>query len=155
MGSKKTKTTTNQQFNSTYGYMNSPITPEMQAVIDSSKEKLQARVDPSIFQRYAQMKDDVVRSYADPFGAATSPDARAKAQRSQMFRIDSARDKALRESYDDRSGEQFARQMAAASLTAPQLVQTGGSSSGQQVTSQPFNWGSLIGGAATVGAAAL
>lgn len=155
MGSKKTKTTSNQQYSNTYGYMNTPVTHEMQHVLDMANQPLQARIDPSIFHRYAEMGAELERSYMDPFGAATSPAVREKALRAQKLKLGADRDKALRESYDDRSGEQFARAMAAASLTAPQLVQTGGNASGAQQTSQPFNWGSVIGGAATVGAAAL
>jgi hypothetical protein len=156
MGKKKTETKQNQSFSNSYGFMNTPVTPQMQAVIDASNEKLQSRVDPSIFHRYASMKDDVERSYNDPFGAATSADVREKAKRSQMFKVDLERDKAIRESYDDRSGEQFARQMAAASLTMPQMVQTGGNSNGTQTTTQGGGMaGQIIGGALGVGAAAL
>lgn len=150
---KKTKTTSNQQYSNNYGYMNTPINAQMQAVIDASTKKDQ--VDPSIMHRYAEMGEDLKRSYMDPFGAATSPDVREKAQRSGLMKLGAQRDKAMREGYNEIQGLQFGRQMAAASLTAPQLVQTGGNASGTQTTKEPFNWGSLISGAATVGAAAL
>lgn len=136
--------------------MNTPINAQMQNVIDMANQPLEARVDPSIMHRYASMGDKLERSYLDPFGPQTSNDARFKAIKSARLKLGAERDKAMRESYDDRSGEQFGRAMAAASLTAPQLVQTGGTASGTQQTVQPSNiWGNIISGAATVGSAAL
>ena len=136
--------------------MNTPITPEMQAVIDASKEP--TAIDPSIGNRYAQMKEQVVRSYDDPFGAATSPDTRHKAQLSRMLTIDQQRDMAMREAYHDASQTGFAKKTAAAALTMPQMVQTGGSSSGTQNTVQSGNfWANampIVGGIASGATAA-
>ena len=154
MGSKKTTTNTNQQYSNSYSYMTPPITAEMQDVLRTAREPLTP--DPSIFHRFAAMKDDVIRSYDDPFGSATSPAVREKAQRSQLFKIDAERDKAFREDYANNRQAKFGQQLAAASLTTPNLVQIGGNSSGTQQTIQPSNiLGSIIGGAATVGSAAL
>lgn len=138
MSKKKTETKSNQQFTNSYGFMNTPITAEMQSVIDASKEPTQ--VDPSIGNRYATMKEDVVRSYDDPFGAATSPDTRHKAQLSRMLTLDRDRDKSMREGYHDASQTGFMKKTAAAALTMPQMVQTGGSSSGTQNTVQSGNF---------------
>ena len=153
MSKKKTETKQNQQYSNTYGWMNTPINAQMQNVIDMANQPLQSKIDPSIQHRYAAMGEELERSYLDPFGPATSPDVRAKALRAAKLKLGAEADKAKRESFDDRSGEQFMRSVTAASMTAPQLVSTGGSSSGTSNTVQSGNfWANampIIGGVAS------
>lgn len=145
---KKTQSSSNQQFTNTYGWQSAPISSEMQGVIDMANQPVAA--DPSIQHRYASMEEDVRRSTQDPFGAATSPDVRAKSQLSRILTVQRDRDKAMREGELDRQNLQFGRKTAAAALTMPQLVQTGGNSSGTQNTTQSGGfWASVVPGVAS------
>lgn len=134
MSKKKTTTTENQQTTNQYGWESAPINEQMQGVIDLANKPIQA--DPSIQHRYAAMEEDVRRSAADPFGAGTSADVRQKSQLSRILGVQKDRDKAMREGYHQAEDSAFSKRTAAAALTMPQLVNTGGTSTGNQVTTQ-------------------
>ncbi len=160
MTKSRTNTTSsgsqNSQYSNQYGWQQAPINAQTQAVIDAANGP--TAVDPSVQHRYASMAEDLERSYSDPFGAGTSPDVREKAQRSGKMKLGAERDKAMRESYYEGQGMKFGQKLAAAGLTQPTLVNTGGSSSGsssgQQTTTQQqplINTIASIGGAVVGG----
>jgi hypothetical protein len=133
--SKRTQTSNQtQEYKNSYGWEQSPITPQMQAVLDMSNQA--TKVDPSIQHRYAAAEEDLNRSYMDPYGAYTTPDVREKALRSQKAKLFTERDKSMREGYADADNQTYARRVGAAAMTAPQMVSTGGSSSGNSTTKQ-------------------
>lgn len=137
-----TKTNSNQAFTSQYDWLSSPVNSQMQGVLDMANKPVQA--DPSIQHRYASMEEDVRRSTADPFGAGTSADVRQKSQLSRILGVQKDRDKAMREGYHQAEDTSFGRKTAAAALTMPQLVQTGGTSTGNQMTTQNPGWMSYV-----------
>jgi hypothetical protein len=137
-----TKTSTNQAYTSTYDWKSAPVNAQMQGVIDLANKPVS--VDPSTQQRYGEMEEQVDRSIDDPFGPATSPDVRAKARLSRVLTIRRDRDKAMREGYADAENTSFARKSAAAALTMPQLVQSGGTNTGTQNTTQNPGWMSYV-----------
>lgn len=141
-----TKTSSNQSFTSRYDFLNVPINAQLQSVLDMANEPVGA--DPSITHRYASMEDEVRRSNADPFGAGTSADVRQKSQLSRILGIQKERDKAMREDHYRAKDTEFARKSAAAAFTMPQAVQTGGTSTGNQTTSQNQGWGGAVPGIA-------
>ncbi len=138
-----TKTTSNQAFTSSYDWRSAPVNAQMQDVIDMARRPVS--VDPSTFHRYASMEEDVRRSTDDPFGPGTSADVRQKSQLSRILNVRRDRDKAMREGYADAENTSFARKSAAAAMTMPQMVQTGGTSSGTQNTVQNPGWGQMVG----------
>lgn len=138
-----TKTQSNSSFTSQYDWMSAPINAQTQGVIDMANGPVAQ--DPSTFQRFGEMEEEVRRSTADPFGAQTSPDVRAKSQLSRILTIKRDRDKALREGYAEAENTKFARKTTAAAMTMPQAFQTGGTQSGTQNTQQNPGWGSTVG----------
>lgn len=136
MGKQKqqTKQTSQQQqqyagqTTSQYGFFDTPINAQMQAVIDAANAP--AGADPAIANRYAAMEQNVIRSKADPLGAYTTPFVRERAQLSQRNSLLAERDKAMREDAFNREQNQFGRLATAASMTAPRFAQTGGTTSG-------------------------
>jgi len=123
--------------------MNTPITPEMQGVL--SMAAAPTMVDPSSQHRFGELKEQTQRSYDDPFGPGSSPDARAKALRSRFQHISLLGDKAQREDYAAAQNAKFAQKIGAAQLTMPTLVQQGGNSSGTATTSQGGGFWSSLG----------
>jgi hypothetical protein len=158
MNKKKSNTTSssNQTYQTNYGYMTPPITPETQSLIDMSNQPVAA--DPSIQHRYASMESELDRSYSDPFGAYTTPDVREKSFRSGKLKLLAERDKAMREGELDRQNIMFARKLGVAGFRQPQLVSTGGNSSGsgtQNTVQQGGFWEAVLPGiAGGAGAAA-
>ena len=144
MGSKS-KQQTQQQNTNTWGYQQAPITPYTQAAINASD----VTEDPSIQNRYASMEDDVRNSYDDPYGAYTSPDVRQKSMLSRLLKLNTERDKALSENRFNTQQQRFGNKVSIAQLTAPSLVQTGGSSSGTVTQSQPL-FGQIMSGLGAV-----
>lgn len=136
MGKSKNKTTTTQQqtgttagtTTQTYDWKAPPINAQTQDVIDMANEPVGS--DPSIAHRFAGMEEEVRRRYQDPMGAYTTPFVRQAAQLGSILKIQTERDKAMREDYHGQQGTKFNQKLAAAGLTMPSLVGTGGSTSG-------------------------
>jgi|SRR5580765_1835104 len=133
-----TDTKSSQQFSSQYAWNTPPINAQTQSVIDAANAPVEA--DPATIGRYGAMEETVRHQTNDPFGAATSPDVRAKSQLSRILSIQRDRDQAMRADRHDAQASSFARKTAAAALTTPQLTQTGGTSSGTQNTTQNPGW---------------
>ena len=150
--SKKTQQSKQDQTYSTkYDWMTSPTTPEMQKVLTMANEPTQ--VDPSITGRYGAIENEIKNSYNDPFGSYTTQDVKEKSLRSNLMKLGTEKDKALREGYADAKSTDWLKANTAAAYTAPQLVSTGGTSSGTSSTQQSGGfWMSvlpgIIGGAA-------
>lgn len=108
--------------------------------------------DPSIGHRFAMLKENVGNTFHNPLGAYTTADVRDKQVRSTERAIDQEEGAAKRASVYDANQQNNARKLALAGLTAPQLVQTGGTGTSQQSGGLAQ---ALIGGAASVGSAAL
>jgi hypothetical protein len=150
----KKKTTTQQQQTNTYQYLTPPTTPavtELQGMVQKGS-------DPSIPFHFAQQREDLANSYMNPLGAATSPAVRDAANRVAGQRLGMAEQEAIKASNFNANNQAFGQQSTIAGLTSPQLVQTGGTSSGTQTQSGGFWSGLLMQGinaGASVGAAAL
>lgn len=163
MTKSKTSTTStgsqSSQYSNQFGWAEAPINAQMQRVIDDANAP--AHADPSTMHRFAAAEEQLDRSYNDPFGAATSPDVREKAQRSGHLTLTRERDKAMREGEFEANQVKFGQRLAAAGLTQQQLINTGGTSSGSQqghqdTTSRPSTFSMItqgIGAGAQVAAA--
>jgi hypothetical protein len=138
MGSKK-KTTTQSN---TFAYQ-----PGAQSADIDALRGLKAKADTSIPYQYARMRERQDNSYANPLGAYTSPAVRDAVSRNagQGLAMDEAQ--AVRSSQQNADNINYGRQAGIAGMTAPQLVQTGGT----QVQKTPKDWASLIMGGAQTG----
>jgi hypothetical protein len=110
-----------QQTN-THAYM----TPTETADIKSLRD-MKATTNPTIPYQYAAARENLANSYKSPLGAATSSAVRDAAGRSAHNRMGMEQAISMANVYNDADNTNFARQAAVAGMTAPQLVQTGGS----------------------------
>lgn len=143
MGSKKTK----QESTNTYAYQAPPETADTTALRNTKFEE-----DPGIGHQFALLKEKAHNSYLNPLGPYTTPDVREKQLRATDMGINQEEAAAHRQGAYDVNQLDYAKKVGLAGLTAPKLVQTGGT----QTTTAPSDiWGQLIGGAAGVGSAAI
>jgi hypothetical protein len=106
--------------------------------------------DPSIRYAMATGREDLNNSYANPLGAATSPAVRDAANRVAGQRYGMLENQAIQESNFNNNAANFGRQATVAGLTAPQLVQSGGTST-QSTPLLP----SILSAAAGIGGSAM
>lgn len=137
------------QQTSTYQYLDTPDTPDIQAVRDAptTPDGLQ----PSLQAQFDRNKEKV-RNRMDSSYNANIPQAVRENTRLQANRDLSADyGTALAEADYNRTQSEFAKKLAIADLTKKQLVQTGSSGYNTQAF-QPQSsgfWGQLAGGVAT------
>ncbi len=143
MSSKKKTTQTN-----TYSHMTAPDTQDTIRLRELANQN--QGPDPSIRYAFANARKDLDNSYQNPLGAYTSPAVRDAANRASSERLGMAQNVALQDSNRASQQQQFGQQSALAGLTAPQLVQTGGTTV-QQQSMLP----SILGAVAGVGSSAL
>lgn len=143
MGKKKTTQT------NTYSHVAPPETADVSAL-----RNMKATADPSIPFQYAKMKQSMENSYRNPLGSATNPATMEAMSRATSQGLAQDQAQAQRESQFQADQANYNRQAAIAGMTAPQLVQTGGT----QTQSGGF-WSGLlqqgIGAGASLGSAAL
>jgi hypothetical protein len=134
MSKKKQEQKSTQTSSASYGWEKSPITPEMQGVIDMSNQP--AQINPAIQGAFGGIENEIKGSYNDPMGSYTTNAVREKSLRSNLMQMGTEKAKAMNEGYFDANQRKFGEKVTAAGMTAPQLVQTGSTSSGSQVTQQ-------------------
>ena len=139
MGKKKTTQT------NTYEYKAPPRTAEIDQL-----SKMKATADPSIPFTYAKMRQNNANSYMNPLGSATNPATAEAASRVTNNALAQDESQALQQSQFNADNANFGRTATVAGMTAPQLVQTGGT----QTQSGGF-WGSLLGAGTQLGSAFL
>lgn len=123
------KNKTKSQTTNTYGYQ-----PGAQSADIDALRGMKATVDPSIPYFFAQRRKDLEGSYNNPYGASTTPAVRDNAMRAASRGLDQAQGQAMSEAQYNADNSNFQRQGVIAGMTAPQLVQTGGSSTGTQTS---------------------
>lgn len=139
MGKRTTRQT------NTYQYLPPPETADTAAL-----RNMKATTDPTIPFRAAKQRQAVSQSYQNPFGSATSPatmEAMGRATNQAMDQQEAAETAASQFQADQTN---FQRQAMLAQMTAPRLVQTGGTQT------QSSDWLSVLGAfGAQLGQAAL
>jgi hypothetical protein len=150
----KGKTTQKQDSTSTtantYGYMTPPDTGDISALRDFKFEH-----NPAIPYMYANARNKLESSYNSPTGGYTNPQIRDAQIRAGSRGLAQDESQALREENTGFQGMQFGQKQAVAGMTAPRLVNTGGTTKGDSTTTlqQPFDWNSIIQGGASIGSA--
>lgn len=140
MKSKSKSKTTN-----TYGWQTPPQTQAMSQYGQAINTSFDTP-DPSIGYQFGAARQRVDDRFDNPFGQDYSPEVRDAMTYGGHQQLDQAQGQATREDSFRRKEGKLGHQAAYAGMTAPQLVQTGGTFQGSQ--SQP--WGpALIGAAGT------
>jgi hypothetical protein len=135
------KQNTNNATTSTYGYQTPPSTPDIDKLRNTQFE-----VDPGIAAQYGRQRNDLRSSFQQPTGAFLSPQVRDAQLRSGMERLGRDEAQASREGTFDKNRLEYGRNSAVAGLTAPQLTQTGSTSSGSgTITQNPSPFSTALG----------
>lgn len=151
----KTKQDTRQSQTNTYAYVPPPITSQ-QSAYDEHIKSAYDTADPSIAYNFANQRESLNNTFNNPFGANVSPEVQQAIQTAGNEASYQAQGQAMREDVFNRKQGKTTALAGSASMTAPQLVQTGGSSTGSMVGTQTTPIGpSLIAAAGNVGSAAL
>lgn len=110
---------------------------------------MKATTDPTIPFRAAKQRQAMTQSYQNPFGSASTPatmEAMGRATNQAMDQQEAAETAASQFQADQSN---FARQATIAGMTAPRLVQTGGTQTQSgDVLSGILNAGAQLGSAA-------
>ena len=119
--------------------------------------ELQFQVDPGVAAGFASARRGISDTLDNPLGAYTTPAVREATERAAYGDLAQQEGAATNQASYQNQGLDLARKEDLAQMTAPRIVQSGGSSSGYntQLVQQPSILNSAIGGAASVGAAAL
>lgn len=124
-----TKSKTEQK--NTYEYVPTPVTPAVTEA-QTVAQDMRKTVNPRIRSAYAGMRQQQNESFDNPFGAYTTQAVRDASKRNSDLSLHQQEAQALTEADYMANATDFERQMALAQLTAPKLVQTGGTSTATQ-----------------------
>lgn len=131
LSSSSQKQTSNNATQNSYGYQTPPSTPDIDKLRSAKFE-----VDPGLSAQYGQLRNDMKRSFASPTGAYLSPQVRDAQMRSGNERLGRDEANAFRSGQYDANRLGYSRDAAVAGMTAPQLTQTGSSSTGSGTVTQ-------------------
>jgi hypothetical protein len=143
LSDKKQTTTQTQQSQqaNTYGYMTPGSTPDIDAL-----RSQKFSVDPGLHAQYGNLRGQVDKAAHDPMGAAYDPHVAQQQREAARERLGQQESQAYRAGEYDVNRLNFSRNATVAGMTAPQLVQTGqsstGSGTGTTVQSQS-PWGTI------------
>jgi hypothetical protein len=159
MSKKKTKTdqTQSQNYANTNTY--SQIAPEDTADIKAFRD-FRPQTDPGLAAQYGNAKNQLTSSFNNPLGGYATAGMRDAQQRTGLRNLNQDESQAFRSGAYDQNQQRLGQVSSLAALTAPRLVQSGSSGSGNmtgsstQVQSGDL-LGQLIGAGSQVGSAAL
>jgi hypothetical protein len=155
ISSKQKQTTTqaqtgNSAYNNTntYGWMDTPDSADIKAYRDWTPQ-----MDQSISYGAGNAKNQLEKSFNNPLGGYTTPAMRDAALRSGNRQIDQDASQAFRVGQQDVNQQRGGQLGTLAGMTAPRLVQTGGSGTGSSsgsgnstTTTSSSPWDSIISG---------
>lgn len=110
--------------------------------------------DPSIAYSFNNQRNKIKDRYDNPFGADYSPEVADAAKYAGTNELDQAQGAALQADAFNRKNAKVSALGGVAGLTAPNLVQTGGTMNGTTTQSGGM-LGSILGAGASIGSAAL
>jgi hypothetical protein len=127
MTKRKTTQTQSQSYNNanTYGHVTTPETADIAAMRD-----FKFTADPSIGNAFGSAKNQIANSFNNPIGGVYSGNMRDSILRSSLSDLGQREAMARSEANQSLQGQQFGQRAAVAGMTAPRLVQTGGSGTG-------------------------
>ena len=145
----KTQTTTQQTQANTFGQIAPQDTPDIQAL-----RGFQFQADPSQPYIYARAHESLHNTANNPYGAYTTPAVRDAALRTGDMNLTQQQGQASAQENASLNNLRFGQQTALAELTAPHIVQTGGTSSGTGTSQQSGGLGQAVLGGFAQGAGA-
>lgn len=131
-----------------YGFMEKPQTADYQAF-----KGFTPMADPTTQYRFGAAKRDLMQTYQNPMGAFTTPEMREQMTRSGLGELGQQEGQAYREQAYDQNRLKMAQLESLMNYSSPQMVNTKTSGFNSQPKQGSGFLGSLIQGAATVGAA--
>jgi len=147
MGKKKQKTTTQN----TYSYQKPPDTADISALRNQINSAYDTP-DSGIGYSFGKARQRVENRFGSPFGADYSPEVREAIKYNDISELDAAQGAAYNQDAMQRRMAKTGALSGLAGLTAPQLVQTGGTQTSVQSGGM---LGQIIGAGAGLGQAAL
>lgn len=148
-GSKQQQTSNNQSTTS-WGQIAPQSTPYLE---DLRHQTFQ--VDPGLAAQYAQSRANLKSGFASPTGAYYSPQVKEAMIRSGEERLGQQEAQAFRGGQYDVNKLNYGRNLAVAEMMKPQIVSTGGTSSGTgTITQSQSPWGSILQAGASAAQAA-
>lgn len=128
----------------TYGYQTPPTTPALEKLSAAKFE-----VDPGLHAQYSTLRNRLKAGFNNPLGADYSPEVRDAIMRSGEENLGRDEANANRSGQFDVNRLNYSRDATVAGMSAPQLVQTGGTSTGTgTVTQNPSIMSGIMQGAA-------
>jgi hypothetical protein len=126
-----------------WGYKTPPTTPAVEKLASDQFE-----VDPGLKYQYQDLKTRLRSGFDNPMGAAYNPTVKEAMIREGEEQLGQQEAQAYRQGQYDVNKLGYGRDVTVAGMTAPQLVQEGGTSKGTMTQSQS-PWGAIAQGAAT------
>lgn len=135
----------------TYGWQTPPVTADTQAVREAARKPVD--YSAAVRRAYAWRKSQRDRTYNDLLGGNTTPGLRTAMKKEDDDTFAQAMGLDLANAAQSSSADEFQRLAAVQGMTAPHLVQTGGTATQSQ---SPFAMAMQIGQmASSIGSAAL
>ncbi len=131
LSDKKQKSQGTTASTASYGYEQPPETPALQTLKNRTFE-----IDPGIAAQYGRQRSDLNKSFQNPTGAFLSPQVRDMQLESGRERLGRDEAQAMREGAYDANKLSYARDLAVAGQSAPQLVQRGTTGTQQGTVTQ-------------------
>lgn len=152
MGKKKPQTTTQTStVVNNYSYQTPPETPELRDA-KAAAAKLKGRVNPVIRGFYAGERGKLNEQFHNPLGSLTTPAIREASLKAGNEALSQQEAQAIATADFAEGDAEFQRKMAIAGMTAPQLVNAGGTTTGKTTTTQSSGIGGVIGTVASIAA---
>jgi hypothetical protein len=144
--SQKTNSISTGATTATYGYQTPPTTPAVTKLAGAKFE-----VDPGLHAQYGKLRSKLKSGFNNPLGANYSPEVRDAIIRSGEERLGRDEAEAYRGGQYDANRLGYSRDVTVAGMSQPQLVQTGGTTSGTSSGTVQQNpaWGPGVLSAAT------
>lgn len=101
--------------------MTPPETKDIEAL-----RGMKATIDPSISYNFANLRREYENSFNNPLGGYTTPHVRDQSVRANNERLSQAQSQAMQEGQYAADNANYGRQATVAGMTAPQMVQSGG-----------------------------
>lgn len=131
LSDSKQKQTTTGATTATYDYKTPPTTPALDKLAST-----QFQVDPGLHAQYSTLRNRLKSGFNNPLGANYNPEVRDAIIRSGDEQLGQDEANAYRGGQFDVNKLNYSRDATVAGMSAPTLVQTGGTSSGTGTTVQ-------------------
>lgn len=131
LSDSKQKQTSNNVSTTSYDYKTPPTTPALTKLADTKFE-----VDPGLHAQYSSLRNRLKSGFNNPLGADYNPEVRDAIIRSGEENLGQQEAEAYRGGQFDANRLGYSRDTTVAGMSAPNLVQTGGTNAGTGTITQ-------------------